>query len=246
MIINGRHHLLRVSAVCLTLAGGMSVIPSASAEGDHPPLMPEKDAVITYQVQSEGTPGPQTAKLWFTAQGAKLRIDSGDGKGSTILDRATGDVTLVMNQQRVWLRLSGRQGVRNPFMLDPSMSFTRGKTSSEAGIPCTEWAIHSPRGDAEACITSDGLILRQKGVDGDGAKGELKAENVTYGTLPDSDFQPPAGYQEVRPHRAPPAGGTTAPVMPADPAITAPATPAPSQSTTGQTAGPPATTGSGQ
>ncbi|MCI1299312.1 hypothetical protein [Acetobacter sp.] len=198
----------------LAAAGGLATIllPAAAlaADGDHPPLTPLKDAVITYSVQPDGAPQPQQVKVWFTAEGARMRIDAPDGSASTILNRTAQTVTILLHKQRVFTQLAQRGSVRNPFLLDVSMQFTRHGTRTVAGIPCTEWSVASGHGDATACVTADGLILAENGVDADGAKGHLAAESVSYETIPASAFSAPSDYQEVHQHRVSGQGGAPA------------------------------------
>jgi Domain of unknown function (DUF4412) len=177
-------------------------VPGDSA--GHPPLAPARDVQVEYSVQPDGAPSPKTIETWFTANGGMMRIDSPEGAGSTILNRATRQVTIVLNKQKVYTQIDARAGIRNPFLLDLSMQFTRKGPSQVAGVACTEWAIVSGRGTATTCVTDDGVILREDGVDGDGMKGRLEATKVTYAPIAVSVFQPPDGYQLVMRHRVAP------------------------------------------
>ncbi|BCK75627.1 hypothetical protein EDC15_10426 [Acetobacter aceti NBRC 14818] len=232
--------------LALTLTAGLMQGTALAADGDHPPLTPLKDAVITYSVQPDGAPQPQQVKVWFTAEGARMRIDAPDGSASTILNRTAQTVTILLHKQRVFTQLEQRGSVRNPFLLDVSMQFTRHGNRTVAGIPCTEWGVASGHGDATACVTTDGLILAENGVDADGAKGHLSAESVSYETIPASAFAAPSDYQEVHQHRV--AGqGAGAPALStgplggagSSPAGDAATTPAPAPSVTPDTAGQP-------
>ncbi|GBQ30299.1 hypothetical protein AA12717_3462 [Gluconacetobacter sacchari DSM 12717] len=190
-------------AVSLMMAGATRPA-RAQADADHPPLAPARDVQVEYSVQPDGAPAPKTIEAWFTANGGMMRIDSPEGMGSTILNRTTRQVTIVLNKQKVYTQFDARNGIRNPFLLDLQMQYTRKGTARVAGVPCTEWGVVSGRGTATACVTDDGVILREDGVDGDGMKGRLEATRVIYGPLPASTFQPPAGYQMVTRHRVAP------------------------------------------
>ncbi|MDT8872776.1 hypothetical protein RAA17_20900 [Komagataeibacter rhaeticus] len=72
-----------------------------------------------------------------------------------------------------------------------------------AGVACTQWDVTTDQGNATACVTEDGVVLQEIGVDGDGLKGKLEATKVVYGPIPDSMFQPPEGYRKVEPPRRP-------------------------------------------
>ena len=172
-----------------------------AATGDHPPLMPVRDATVTYNVQPEGAPQPQQVKVWFAAEGARMRIDAPDGSASTILDRTAQTVTILLHKQRVYSRLEQRNSIRNPFLLDVSMQFQKQGTKTIAGVGCTEWGVTSGQGHATACVSDNGVILAESGVDADGAKGNLTATSVVYEPIPTSTFEAPDGYQEVQRHR---------------------------------------------
>ncbi|GBQ28142.1 hypothetical protein AA0472_2591 [Acetobacter estunensis NRIC 0472] len=205
-----------------TLLASLSVSGSALAASEHPPLMPLRDAVVTYDVQPDGAPESQRVKVWFTTEGARMRVDSPDGAASTILDRTNQAVTIVLHRQHVYSHLVRRGTVRNPFLLDVSMQFQRKGERNIAGVSCTLWDVTTAHGQATACVTADGLVLAEDGVDADGAKGKLSAVTVDYHPIAASEFEPPAGYQDVT-QRSAKAGGTAAP---ATPKIATPSSPA--------------------
>lgn len=219
------------AAVSALTAASLVLPVAASAAEDHPPLMPSHDAVVTYEVQPDGAGQPQHVKVWFAAEGARMRIDSGDGAASTVLDRTAQTVMIVLNGPRVYSRLTDRTGVRNPFLLDVSMQYRRLGSATIAGIDCTRWSVTSPQGQASACVTENGLILSEDGVDADGLKGRLKAISVSYDTIPTSTFEPPEGYQEVHRRSVPPAGAPSAPAASGDTAPNADAAAVPDAAT---------------
>ncbi|GBQ88707.1 hypothetical protein AA13595_2460 [Gluconacetobacter johannae DSM 13595] len=203
---------LATSGLAFAAATGGMALPARAQEGGeaaaaHPPLAPTRDVQVEYSVQPEGAPSPKSVQAWFTANGGMMRLDSPEGAGSTILDRAARQVTIVLNRQKVYTRLDAQYGIRNPFLLDLSMQFTRKGAAQVAGVPCTEWGVASGRGSATACVTDDGVILREDGVDGDGMKGRLEATKVVYGPIASTIFQPPADYQQVTRRRVAPSPG---------------------------------------
>ncbi|GBQ62467.1 hypothetical protein AA103196_0318 [Ameyamaea chiangmaiensis NBRC 103196] len=178
--------------------GVMIGLPVAHAQqADHPRLMPTRDVTVDYAVTHEGAPQPQAVRVYFGGEGARLRVDGPNGVGATILDRTAQQVTVVLNRQRVYTQFNPREGLRNPFLLDLSMQFTRKGASSQAGQACTEWGITARQGNATACVTDDGVILREDGVDADGMRGRLEATTVTYAPIASTMFAPPADYQRV-------------------------------------------------
>ena len=189
------------------IASGCDV-PAARAEDPssvHPPLTPTRDVQVDYNVQPDGVPEPKAVRTWFAYNGGLMRIDSPQGMGETILNRMSRQVTIIINPQKVYSQLDARYGIRNPFLLDLSMTFVRRGASTVAGVACTQWDVTTDQGSATACVTDDGVVLQEIGVDGDGLKGRLEATKVVYGPIPDSMFQPPEGYRKIDP---PPPPGT--------------------------------------
>lgn len=182
---------------------------------DHPRLSPEKDVKVVYRFRAgpQGQAPMKQVTVWFAADGDELRIEPEGVKAVTLLDRPAQRVTLMSLQEKSYIQFLPLHGLRNPFMLDLNMHYTREGITRVAGQPCRNWAITTPRGKAEACVTEDGVILAEKGVDADGVTGELQAVQVVYGPIPASTFQPPADFRHIQPHARPgqlPAAGTQA------------------------------------
>jgi len=200
---------LLVSGMGRGLAQAQGTAPPQDATippvGEHPPLTPTRYVQVDYDVQPDGMPEPKRVRTWFAQNGGLMRIDSPQGMGETVLNRMTRQVTIIINTQKIYSQLDARYGISNPFLLDLSMSFSRKGTSSIAGVACTEWDVRTDQGTAVACVTEDGVILREVGVDGDGLKGRIEAVHVVYGPIALDMFQPPANYRRIDP---PPPPGT--------------------------------------
>lgn len=208
------------------LAMGLFAGPAlATSQEDHPPLAPARDAVIVYTFQPRPTERdlkegakPDTpvqtryVQVLYSGDGGLLRVNyladpqGSATRGAVIINRAAQEVLVLLNTRHVYTRLVQQDGVRNPFLLDLSMHFTRKGTDTVAGQPCTVWQAYSALGAAQACVTADGFVLEQDGVDVDGLNGQLKAVSVSYEAVPASAFQPPEGFMEVKPHAPLPAG----------------------------------------
>lgn len=187
------------------LAVGLCLVTPARAE-DHPRLTPTRDVTVVYELTTPSAPpkaGPNTVKVAFSGAGDLLRIDSQDGNGVTILDRPGQQVTLVMMKQQVYTRLHPSHGLHNPFMLDLDMQYTPAGHETVAGVACERWDIQSSHGKASACVTEDGVILAENGVDADGVEGSIKALSVSYQDIPSSTFEPPAGFHILEPKARP-------------------------------------------
>ncbi|CDG34341.1 MULTISPECIES: hypothetical protein [Acetobacteraceae] len=209
-VMPGRDKVVRRAGGTVLAALGAAVlacgIAEAAAPADHPPLAPMRDAVVTYRFQTEVLPGKgkeagpeHQVAVSFAASGDRLRIDPDDGQSATILDRPNQIMTLVSMQERRYIQFRPMHGLHNTFLLSLDMTYHAGGMKQIAGVPCREWAIESPRGKATACVTEDGLILAEDGVDADGLQGHLQAVSVRYEDIPADRFQPPAGFQRVSP-----------------------------------------------
>ncbi len=163
----------------------------------HPLYMPSRDVTVTYDVEPDGAPAPQQVRVLFSAQGRLMRIDAPDGQGSTIMDRDRRQMLVVIGPAKVYMDVPEREEQRSPFLLDPAMQYTATGTATVAGLPCTTWSIITTSGSAHACVTADGVVLSEDGVDSQGARGHLIARSVSYGPIAAAAFQPPAGYTRV-------------------------------------------------
>ncbi|MCE2575082.1 DUF4412 domain-containing protein [Komagataeibacter sp. FNDCR2] len=202
---------LGMMAALLAVASGCGAAMAQDASTIHPPLTPTRDVQVDYNVQPDGVPEPKAVRTWFAYNGGLMRIDSPQGMGETILNRMSRQVTIIINTQKVYSQLDARYGIRNPFLLDLSMTFARKGSATVAGVACTQWDVTTDQGGATACVTEDGVVLQEIGVDGDGLRGRLEATKVVYGPIPDSMFQPPAGYRRIDPPPPPGAPRTAAP-----------------------------------
>lgn len=187
------------------LVAGLCLMTPVHAD-DHPRLTPTRDVTVVYELstpssQAKGT--PNTVKVAFSGAGDLLRIDSQDGNGVTILDRPAQQVTLVMMKQQVYTRIHPSHGLHNPFMLDLDMQYTVAGHDTIAGVACGRWSILSSHGKASACVTDDGVILSENGVDADGVEGSIRALSVSYQDIPASTFEPPAGFHVLEPKARP-------------------------------------------
>ncbi|WP_408873856.1 hypothetical protein [Gluconobacter roseus] len=196
------------AALAAPLAAGLwaGALPEQAYADDHPRLTPTRDVTVVYQLSTPSSTtkgGPDTVKVAFSGAGDLLRIDSQDGNGVTILDRPAQQVTLVMMKRQVYTRLHPNHGLHNPFMLDLDMQYTAAGHETVAGVACERWNIESSHGKATACVTDDGVILAENGVDADGVEGSIKAVSVTYQDIPASTFEPPAGFHVLEPKGRP-------------------------------------------
>ena len=179
------------------LALALAFCAGAAYAADKPPAMPPGDAAILYKVMPDNHPTEQV-RVYFGRHGNLLRVDGPAGEGNTVLDRATGTLTVVFTATRAYMVIPSKSPVSDPFLLDPNATYQRtGTTQTIASIHCTDWLATSKRGHANVCISDNGLLLAAKGVDGTGAGGEIRAVEVSTAPLAPDLFTPPSGYQEI-------------------------------------------------
>ena len=184
-------------ALAVPPAAAHAQVSASGGAGEHPLYMPSRDVTVTYDVEPEGAPSPQRVKVLFAGNGRLMRIDAPDGQGSTIMNRDRQVMQIVIGPAKVYMDVPESQQQRSPFLLDPSMQYTATGTATVAGLPCTTWSIITSPGTAHACVTADGVVLSEDGVDSQGARGHLVARTVTYGPIQPAAFEPPAGYTRV-------------------------------------------------
>ncbi|MCQ8276936.1 DUF4412 domain-containing protein [Acetobacteraceae bacterium KSS8] len=178
-------------------------LPASAQAPAAPPLMPTRDVAVVYSVQPQGAPQPQSVKVYFHNKGDLMRIDGPpnpqDGAlgGYMVMNRPAKTMVVILNQQHLYMDVPEGQEVQSPFVLDASMQFTPQGAGTVAGLPCERYSIVAGAGHAEACVTSDGVVLSETGVDGQGNRGTLTAQSVSYGPLDASLFAPPAGFQRA-------------------------------------------------
>lgn len=183
-----------------SLSLGVSAM-TAHAQGEtHPRLAPTRDVTVVYAVQPGNETTSKDVKVAFAKNGDKLRIAPMDDVAATILDKPAQTVTLVMMKPHLYAVMTPKHGLRNPFLLDLSMHFTPAGHDTIAGVACQKWEIATAKGNATACVTEDGVILSEEGVDSDGVKGKLMAQSVSYGPIPETMFAPPAGFEKITGH----------------------------------------------
>jgi hypothetical protein len=181
-----------------------------AAAQDRPLFKPTRDVSVTYRVTSGGPGAGQEMRMsWLIAE-QKLRVDLPGGIGWSLVDEAAKKMSMVMDAQRMVMEMpmqneAGAQII--PTKPPESARFTRGATVTVAGLSCTIWRYEDGGNRGEACITTDGVMLRSQGT-AEGRSGALEATQVTYGAQDPARFRLPQGYQAMQmPGGAPSSSG---------------------------------------
>ncbi len=177
---------------CLLMLAGLTGTAHA---GPAPRLVPDRDVTVEYQVETRDH-DPVAVSVGITAGGRFLHITSPDLPTTILVNRDTGRAAILLPLLRAYADL-------NIARYDPEQtilrgaSFDRGPDRRIAGQRCTMWHATSRKGEADACITADGVILRgQASSDRKGDAGSIQARRVSYGPLPRDLFEIPADFSK--------------------------------------------------
>ena len=175
----------------LALAG---FSPLAAHADMRPLLAPTRDVTVEYEVAPPGRV-PVGVRVAIQAGGARLRITSPELPTTFVVDRPAGEATVLLPMLRAYSSM-------NIAKYDIERSVLRGARFSRtghnriAGHDCTVWHADSAQGEADACITDDGIILRGAAATSRrGGAGQITALRVIYGKLHAEDFAVPPDFQ---------------------------------------------------
>ncbi len=171
-----------------------------AAAQDRPRIQPSRDVAVTYQVEGaagSAVPGgiPGSLRLSWDAGGQRLRAEPEGRSQAVIVDLRAHSAQVVDTVLRSALTLPVRDSDLQPLTLDGARLTRRG-SDTVAGLPCTNWAVQSPRGAGTVCFTEDGVPLRADG-SVDGRHGTFTASSVSYGPQRDDLFRVPPDFMQL-------------------------------------------------
>lgn len=191
------------------LAALLIGLPVAALAQSQPPVFPTRDVAVTYRTAGGPQGAPQEMQMAWLVSQRLMRVDmpasaqpGGIGAGWMLLDQRNNRAQVVMEQQRMFMNIEGRNmpggGGFNP---SPNARFTRDGSDRVAGTSCTNWRVEDGSNRARVCLTEDGVLLRAQN---DAHPGQmLEATRVAYGTQDPARFQVPSGYQPFEMPRIP-------------------------------------------
>ena len=176
-----------------------AALPSVARAQDRPRIQPSRDVAVTYRVEgaaASAVPGgiPGALRLSWDAAGQRLRAEPEGRTQAVIVDLRAHSAQVLDTMLRSALTLSVRDADLQPLTLDGARLTRRGD-EVVAGLPCTDWAVQSPRGAGTVCFTADGVALRADG-EVDGQRGAFIASSVSYGPQRDELFRVPSDYMQ--------------------------------------------------
>jgi len=167
---------------CLAALPGRAAVPR---------LVPTRDVTVTY-ILTRRDRGTLDVLVNIEAGGDRLRISSQELPVALVLDRRVGKGTILLPMLKAY------QDIHLGFnMTDAALRgvhFDRQGRDRVAGRLCTNWTAHARDGQAHACITDDGVILRGAAEDSHGEVGQVVATNVRYAPLSPELFIRPDGF----------------------------------------------------
>jgi hypothetical protein len=170
-----------MAVLLLALAG----VHDSRAE-EQPQLLPTRDVDVTYNVTRPHQPKVRERVRWLGADHLE-RIDD-SGRSTTIFDRNSHEVTILVPASRTYRKLDGSP--RQPLEPEPGAVVKRGNDAVVAGLPCTDWSWVEDVETYTVCATADGVMLRLA-VDG---QTYVEAHSVKYAPQKPELFQVPPGY----------------------------------------------------
>jgi hypothetical protein len=179
----------------IILLAALLTAPVLAGAAPRPLLAPERDVTVTYQVRPAGYPA-RDVEVAIQAGGARLHITSPDLPTIFLVDRQAEIATILLPMLRAYSAVK-IGGVDPEHTILRNANFTRGDRRRIAGLECTEWHAHSEKGEAEGCVTRDGVILAGRAIsDRKGEVGSIEASRVVYSRLPATMFAIPPDFQE--------------------------------------------------
>lgn len=173
----------------------IATLPVAAQAQDRPQIFPTRDVAVTYRVSGQGQAAELTM-LWSAAQ-RLMRMNMPQGIGYMVADYNAQRGFMVMEPTRMIMDVPMEQAAGQQRELE-SARFTRGGTDKVAGHDCTIWRYQSASSQGEACITTDGVLLRGGGAARGAGNGQMEATRVVYAPQDAGLFRRPQGYQTMQ------------------------------------------------
>jgi hypothetical protein len=185
---------MRRFAIALLLAGG----PASAA----PLYLPTRDVSVDYRLQADG-PHPDAVTMDYSAASGRARIGSPGGPAYAIVDRRAGRLLLVVDLLHAVVEQRFDPAEGYGLRIGRDASFTPLGADRVAGAACRDWSVRTAQGEATACLTPDGVILRAR-YDGKRGHAALTATRVSWGARPGALFEAPDGYAALPAATLPP------------------------------------------
>ncbi len=160
-----------------------------------PAFLPNQDVAVTYALSTPGRT-TQDYQLSYLAAGQLARIDS--QSGFYILGNLqTGAAMVVVPALHALVKAPDFSVLTADIQNAGTARFTLLGTGHYAGLDCQKYLVLAQNGSGTACITQTGVVLHFAGQNAHG-QADISALSVTYGPQSESDFSPPAGFNQLQ------------------------------------------------
>jgi hypothetical protein len=176
-----------MSLVRLPPAAALALLAGSPLEAQmQPQLLPTRDVDIAYTITRARGPAVRERVRW--SAGEHLERVDGPDRSTTIFDRNSSEITLLIPGSRTYRKLEGARA--GPIEPEQGAVLTRGGEAKVAGLPCSDWSWTENGEMHTVCATPDGVLLRLV-VDG---KTVVQALSVSYHQQSPDLFEVPSGY----------------------------------------------------
>jgi len=176
--------------VLLGLCVGVSAVAAPI-----PRFLPNRDVAVTYQLNLPGR-DPQTYLLRYDAADQLARIDSPAQHLFILANLPSGQAQLVVPALHAVVDTPDFSGIAQQIENARGAQFTPLGSGHYAGLRCQRYRITSRDGEAQACITPNGVVLQFDGHNRHGA-AEATAISVAFTPQPGEEFSAPADFANI-------------------------------------------------
>ncbi len=183
---------------CSMLAVTMAILAATPVSAqERPAIVPSRDVTVDYRIDAKSSAAvPSKVHVEIQAGGNRIRVEPPDLPGYLLVDRSSGQIVMVMAQQRMFVDMPADAARIRMFTIGDSTKFTRKGSETIAGQRCTVWDVQDGGRSGTACLTADGVLLRGATVERGHSSG-LTATAVKFGPLADSVFAPPPDFHKM-------------------------------------------------
>ena len=182
----------------MRLALALCLIATSALALDRPRIPPGVDAAVTYRTEGAadtvipGGAGRGPIRLFWSAATKRLRLEAEGRPQYLLLDIPGVEAHLLDTGLRSAVTLPIKEREIDAILLTGA-AMTRRGDARIAGLACTDWAVHPPRGEGTVCLTPNGVPLRAEGTI-DGKHGAFVATAADLAPQRADLFRVPAGW----------------------------------------------------
>jgi hypothetical protein len=167
----------------------------ATAAQAAPAFLPQRDVAVTYALDVPNQ-SPMSFRLLYAADDRRGRVENLTQGYAVLVDLAAGRAVVVLPSLHALVKAPDFSALTGQIANADGARFTPEGAGSYAGLGCERYHVQNDQGQAQACITRDGVVLHFAGHDAHGS-AEVTAQAVDYRPIGPQDVAPPIGYSEI-------------------------------------------------